>query len=125
MRSLFLVSIFTVCCALSYAQQAVRGTVKDEFGTPLAGVSIRQQTISVGTVTDENGSFSLVLDASADPSLSFSMVGFRTEELNVKGLNTVDIIMTSQGIDLEQVIVVGYGQQKKATVTGAISSVTS
>lgn len=118
-------SILTVCCALSYAQQAVRGTVKDEFGTPLAGVSIRQQTISGGTVTDENGSFSLVIDASADPILSFSMVGFRTEELDVKGLNQVDIIMTSQGIDLEQVIVVGYGQQKKATVTGAISSVTS
>ncbi|MEC3880126.1 SusC/RagA family TonB-linked outer membrane protein [Parapedobacter sp. 10938] len=125
MRSLFLVSICILWCSAGFSQQTVRGTVNDESGVALAGVSIRQVGTSSGTFTNESGVFSIVLDDASSPQLLFTMVGYSPQELDVSGMNAVEVILSGQGIDLEQVVVVGYGEQKKASVTGAISSVTS
>jgi len=126
MRHIFLTSLFVLCCLFSYAQRSIKGTVKDETGTPLEGVNIRQKDASATAVTNESGAFSLVLDNKKTAVIVFSSVGYTTREMDVRTQSIVNLTMKAdEPIDLEQVVVVGYGEQKKVSVTGAISSVSS
>lgn len=101
----------------------VSGKVTDAAGTPMPGVSIVVKDTQNGTVTDDNGSYQIsVSDAKA--VLIFSFVGFSTQEIVVGNRATIDVQL-SEGKALDEVVVVGYGTQKKADLTGAVSSVTS
>ncbi|HRO44774.1 TonB-dependent receptor [Agriterribacter sp.] len=103
------------------SQIDVRGRVTDEAGEPLQGTSVKVKGQSVGVTTEADGSFSIAVDAKA--VLEISMVGYETIEIPVNGRNQLDnIVLKIAASGLDEVIVVGYGTQKKASVTGAIAT---
>lgn len=102
--------------------RTVVGTVADSIG-PLPGVSVMVKgKSSVGTTTDLNGKYVLELPP-GDVTLMFSMVGFKTVEAPVNGRKVIDIKMEVNRSDLEEVVVVGYGTQKKESVIGSITTI--
>ena len=99
----------------------VKGKVKDENGKPLAGVSVSVTGGKAGVSTDEGGNFSIAVPENAE--LSFSYVGYKTVTMPVKGNTSIDIVLTAEVSSLNDVVVVGYGTQKKVSVVGAITSI--
>ncbi|WP_026967324.1 SusC/RagA family TonB-linked outer membrane protein [Algoriphagus terrigena] len=105
--------------------RVIRGQVlEDSSGEPLPGVSILERGTTNGTVTDLDGNFVLTL-TSEEPILRLSFIGFKTQELVIEGDEDLKITMESDLGSLEEVVVVGYGERQKETITGAISNVTS
>lgn len=100
----------------------IKGTITDEDGIPLPGVSVVVKGTTVGVVTNSDGTYQLVLPNS-DQIVVFSFVGMVTQEVAVKGKMIVDIVLKTNAIGLEEVVAVGYGVQRKESLTGAISSV--
>jgi TonB-linked SusC/RagA family outer membrane protein len=105
----------------SDSQQLVQGKVLDEYGLPLPGATVVEQGTNNGTLTDFDGKFSI--NVPEDAVLQFSFLGYSTVEVNVGGRTELEIQFTSVAANLDEVVVVGYGTQKKSVVTGAISSV--
>lgn len=105
--------------------QEVSGTVTDvETGEPLPGVNVVVQETTTGTTTDANGEYELTVP-SDDAVLEFSFVGYETQTVEVAGQEVVDVSMAEDLEMLEEVIVVGFGTQERADVTGAVSSVSA
>lgn len=99
------------------------GKVVDENNKALAGVIILEKGTKKGTVTDFDGTFSLE-DISPDSQLIFSHLGYHKLELQIEKKNYLSVTLLEDTEELEQVVVIGYGLQKKSDVTGAISSIT-
>lgn len=99
----------------------VTGIVKDEAGITLPGVNVVVKGTIIGTITDANGQFTL--EAPGDGVLLFTYVGFGNLELPVNGKENLEIIMKEGDTQLEEVVVVGYGTQKKVSVVGSISNI--
>ena len=108
------------------AQETITGTVTDATG-PLPGVNVVLKGTSTGTVTDFDGNYVLELgeDPGPDATLVFSYIGFETQEIQVNNRSVIDVNMVSDAEALDDVIIVGYGTQSRAEVTGAISSINS
>jgi TonB-linked SusC/RagA family outer membrane protein len=107
----------------TYAQTgAIKGRVVDGSGKGLPGVNVLLKGTSTGTTTDENGSFSLNV-SSPSSRVVFSYVGFLTQELDAKPNQDIRITLKEEEGGLNEVVVVGYGQQKKVTLTGAVASI--
>lgn len=105
-------------------QMTIRGTVTDATtGEPLLGVNIVVKGTTRGAVTDMNGSFSI--DADAGEILVISYVGYFSKEIEVTGETTIDVLLEPDIMGLDEIVVVGYGTQKRTEVTGAISTVDS
>lgn len=102
-------------------QRTVTGTVTDEEGQPIEGVTVAVKGSNVATTTDEKGEYSLNITSDAS-ILVFSNVGFIPVEKVVGSQKTVDVVMVAQIDDLEEVVVVGYGVQKKSSLTAAVSN---
>lgn len=96
----------------------VKGKVTSTMGESLPGVSVLLKGTTVGTVTDIDGNFS-IRTSSADQVLVFSFIGMKSYEALVGGRSVIDVVMEDDVTALEEVVVVGYGTQKKALVTGA------
>ena len=110
--------------AVTWAQETtVSGTVTDETGQPLPGVTVVVQGTSVGTVTNDDGEYSITVPSGA--VLLFRFVGMETREMEVGNNQNIDVELQSTMMDLQEVQVVAYGQQKKVSITGAITSVDS
>ena len=110
---------------LAFAQQrTVTGTVVDDLGQPLIGVSILEKGTTNGVITDMDGNFSLKL-TSENPTLVFSYIGYKTQEVSVGGKTTLNVTMSEDAEQLDEVVVVGYGVQKKSSMTASVSSVSS
>ncbi len=103
-------------------QKEVTGVVSDAEGLPLPGVSVIVKGTTIGTITNPDGEFTLSVPADAD-TLQFSFVGMRTQDIPLAGRERFEITMVEETIGMEEVVVVGYGVQKKVTVTGSVSSV--
>ena len=103
--------------------EKVTGTVIDETGAALPGASILVKGTTTGTVTDLDGKFSI--DVASDAVLVISYLGYDSKEVSVNGLTTLSIQLTPDSSELNEIVVVGYGIQKRADITGAISSVKS
>lgn len=101
----------------------VSGQVTEPDGMPVPGVNILEKGTTNGTNTDAEGRFTLNT-TSASPVLVFSAIGYVTQEITVGTLSTIDVKLLSDVKALNEVVVVGYGTQKRANVTGAISTVT-
>jgi hypothetical protein len=101
---------------------AVKGVVKDDTGEPLIGVSIIVKGTHYGTITDLDGNFEIEIDED-EATLIFSYIGYNTQEVRVQKGSLVDIVMGEELSLLEEVVVVGYGVQKKYSLTGSISSI--
>lgn len=123
-RTLF-VLMGTFCLLMtSFAQTKVSGVIKDsKSGELLSGVAIAVQGAGTGTITDLNGSYSLNVDPQG--TLVVSYIGYQTQTVPVRGRSVINIAMAEDMNLLDEVIVVGYGTQKKSDLTGSISSVTS
>lgn len=105
-------------------QQPIRGVVRDQQGTPIAGVSIAvKENPTKATKTDSNGAFSI--EATKGMTLVISSVGMEKKEVLIADQKTLEVVLSTSDTGLEEVVVVGYGTQKKGDVTGAISSVNS
>lgn len=102
------------------AQHKIQGTVTDEKGTPLIGVTVKVKGTNLGTETNAKGDFTLVVSDNA--KLEVSHIGFQTQEINVRNKTNFTIQMEASATSLNQVVVVGYGTQKKVNLTGAVSS---
>lgn len=99
----------------------ITGRITDEKGAPLSYVSIAIKGTQRGTYTDENGAFKL--DAKADDVLVISLMGFTPREIAVGQQTVINVVLVPAVSDLNQVVVVGYGTQKKVNVTGAVAAV--
>ncbi|GGH22197.1 SusC/RagA family TonB-linked outer membrane protein [Dyadobacter endophyticus] len=102
----------------------VSGTVTDNTGTGLPGVSILVKGTQTGTTTDAEGKYKLSV-ADGSSVMIFSFVGYVSQEIAVGGKSTIDVQLLSDDRALEEVVVVGYGTQKKANLTGAVSTIDS
>lgn len=109
--------------AMEATQQAnvVKGTVKDSHGEAIIGASIVVKGTSTGTVTDLDGNFSI--KASSKDALVISYVGYESVTVSVAGKKSLDITLKEDNELLSEVVVVGYGTQKKATLTGSVSAI--
>lgn len=118
--------LILTCSALTgYAQTAaLTGTVVDEKGQPLPGVSIKVKNTQQGTVTDVAGKYTLNA-AAASGVLVFNYIGYNPLELPYNGAGNVDAKLTPSQRALEDVVVVGYGTQRRTSVTGAVDQVTT
>lgn len=101
--------------------QTVTGTVVDQDGEPLIGVTVLVVGTTTGTATDIDGNFKI--NAPVGGSIQFSYVGYMTESKKFNGEKTINVTMAPANDSLEELVVVGYGVQKKATLTGSVSSV--
>lgn len=100
---------------------SVSGTVTDENGDPLIGVNIQVKGMNTGTATDFDGHFTLE-DIDDNAVLVVSYIGYQTQEIPLAGKSTVSIVLVSDSQLLDEVVVVGYGTQKKTSVTASVSS---
>ncbi|HEU4552354.1 MAG TPA: TonB-dependent receptor [Chitinophaga sp.] len=100
----------------------VKGKVTDNTGTPLIGVTIRVKGTTTGTTTGPDGTYTVNVPEGND-TLQVSYLGYLPQEIGIADRTTVDIVMQTSESQLEQVVVVGYGTQRKRDLTGAISSV--
>ncbi|SMG12305.1 SusC/RagA family TonB-linked outer membrane protein [Sphingobacterium psychroaquaticum] len=102
-------------------EKVASGTVRDQDGKPLVGVSIKLKNSDKVTQSNSDGQFSLAVEG-VDPVLQFSYVGYLTQEVPYRA-TMMDVVLVEDLAQLEKVVVVGYGTQKKATLTGSISQV--
>jgi TonB-linked SusC/RagA family outer membrane protein len=119
---LSVVLMLMLCAGFAQAQDVqVSGTVLDETGMPLPGVSILLKGTTRGTTTDLDGKYSIA--APSTGVLVFSFIGYLNIEETVGSRTKIDLTLSPDVANLEEVVVVGYGTQKKSQLTGAISSV--
>ncbi len=105
-----------------FAQEiTVKGTVTDNEGVTLPGVSVSVKGAKQGTITDLEGNYSL--KASGNTVLSFSYVGYEIQEINVSGRTQIDVSLSPSSVGLDEIVVVGYGTQSRRTITSAITKV--
>ncbi|MBC5632032.1 SusC/RagA family TonB-linked outer membrane protein [Parabacteroides hominis] len=114
-------SLFVLCTTVVFAQQKpIKGTVVDATGEPLIGVNVSVKGTTIGIITDIDGKYTLEVPTNA--TLVFSYIGYRTQELPVGNQTTINITMQEDTQNIDEVVVVGYGVQKKETVTGSVST---
>ncbi len=104
--------------------KTVTGTIVDDTGEPMPGVSVLLKGTTTGTITDFDGNYS-ISNVPEDAVLVFSFVGMATQELSVSGVTKLNVALASELIGLNEVVAVGYGTQKKANVTGAVTGIKS
>lgn len=116
--------IITSLPSTAYAQrQIVRGTVTDDTGLGFPGVSIMLKGTTKGTITDLDGMYRIDVSGTKNPTLEFSFVGFKTKTVKVGKQKEISFQMETDVAQLDEVVVVGYGTQKRISVTGAVNSV--
>ena len=109
-----------VSSTMVWAQGNVSGKVVDATGEPVIGASVMVKGTSIGAVTDLDGNFTISVPSNA--VLVFSFVGLDTQEVPVAGKKFIEVTLSGNE-ELEEVIVVGYGTQKKSDITGSVASV--
>ena len=123
--------LILACCALllfisvnAFAQQqvTVTGNVKDEKGEPIIGANVIVKGTGTGSVTNVEGDFSLA-NVQNGATLEISFIGYLNQDVKVNGTKPVSIILKEDTKMLDEVVVVGYGVQRKSDMTGAVASV--
>ncbi|MCG6190665.1 TonB-dependent receptor [Maribellus maritimus] len=103
-------------------QNSVTGTVTDDLGQPLPGVTVRVKGTSLGTVTDADGYYT-ISNVKPEDILAFSFVGMKTKEIEIGNQATINTALELDAIGIEEVVAIGYGTQKKVNVIGSVTSV--
>jgi len=129
MRTLLLLFVFGLSWLSALAvpteqQRTIRGKVVEENGDPIPGVTIVVKGTTVGTITDLDGRFSLNIPANAQ-TLSISFVGMTAKEVTIGSQAEFNVTLIGETKGIEEVVVVGYGTQRKESVVGAITQVNS
>jgi len=118
LMALFLLCLFPLG---ALAQSLIKGTVKDVSGDPIIGASVKVQGSKSGVITDFDGNFSV--QANNNATLVISYIGYTTETVKVAGRNNISVILKEDTQTLNDVVVIGYGVQRKSDLTGAVASV--
>src|SRR5665647_1826367 len=122
-RGVFVILLlFANLCLM--AQITVSGVVKDAGNQSLTGVSVVVKGTSVGIVTGIDGKYTLTVP-SGSTTLQFSFIGFTNQEVAINGRSVIDVNLVEETLTLDEVVVVGYGVQRKSELTGASVSVSS
>jgi len=103
-------------------QKKITGKVNDNAGKPIPGATVMVKGTTTGSITDENGHYTLT-NVSSNSVIAFSFVGMKTIEVKAGNQTTIDVVLLDESIGLEEVVAVGYGTQKKATITGSVASI--
>ena len=122
-RFLFL-ALLAVCSTVAMAQGKVSGNVVDETGNPVIGASVIVKGTSTGSVTDFDGNFEIP-NVQLNATLVVSYIGYVTQEIALNGRKNIKVTIVEDKKVLDEVVVVGYGVQKKSDVTGAMTSVSA
>lgn len=101
----------------------VTGVVTNQSGTPLPGVSILIKGSTTGTVTNQEGAFTLHVPEKSNAKLVFTSTGYQPLEKDVSGSATIKVVLTAETMGLDEVVVIGYGTAKRKDLTGAVASV--
>ena len=121
-KSLGLSLLFSMLTLWSFAQTSiVKGTVKDEAGDPVIGVSVIEKGTTNGATTDANGRFTISVRPNA--VLEFSYIGYATQEIRPGNRSEIEVTLAEDNTLVDDVVVIGYGTARKTDVTGSIASV--
>lgn len=115
-------SFLVFATTLSYAQHTVSGVVKDTSGEPIIGADVVEKGTTNGSITDVDGKFSFTMTKST-ATLIVSYIGYESLDYLYKGEGFVTIILKENSLDLDEVVVVGYGTMKKKDLTGSVSAI--
>lgn len=118
----FFMALFSLISISIYAQKSITGTVVDKNGETVIGASIVVKGTTNGTITDFDGKFTLS-NLPNDAVIEVSFVGYKTQTISVKGKTVLSVTLQEDTEVLDEIVVVGYGVQKKSDVTGAMTSV--
>ncbi len=121
--------LFISCSLISFAneeavfdiQTTISGTVTSGDGLPVPGVNVLVKGTSTGALTDFDGNYTI--QASQTSVLIFSYIGFKTKEVPVRSRTTINVILEQETTSLEQIVVIGYGNRRKADLTGSVSTI--
>ncbi len=117
-----LVAILMIFTLAAQAQTQIKGRVLDDQGKPLPGVSILVKGTSTSTTASNTGNFSISVP-SASSVLVFTYIGFTSKEIPVRNQTEINVTLLPSAAELEQVVVVGYGTQRKEAVTGSVANI--
>ncbi len=117
----YFIFFFLSVCHFYGQDTSISGTVSDQDGMPLLGVTVIQKNTSNGTVTDFDGNYQISVPS--DGILVFSFMGYATKEISVDGRDIIDVSLEEDLSQLDEVVVVGFGTQKKINLTGAVGVV--
>ena len=120
-RQAILTGLLLMFSIMAFAQVRVTGVVKDTEGQTLPGVTVAVTGTTNAVSTTVDGKFSI--DAPANGTLKFSFIGYETKNVNIDGKTNLDVVLSASSKTLNEVVVVGYGTQKKVNLTGAVSVV--
>ncbi|VBB48390.1 SusC/RagA family TonB-linked outer membrane protein [uncultured Paludibacter sp.] len=123
-RSVGLLLLFMIIPCGIFSQTIVKGTVTDDSNEPLVGVNIMEVGTKNGTVTNIDGKYELKI-SKENATLSFSYLGYKAKTVQTKGQQVINVVMEADAMNLNEVVVVGYGQMKKSDLTGSLVSVGS
>lgn len=121
LRLLYLLLFISFAIGVQAQMVTVHGTVKDVSGLGLPGVNVMEANSKNGTITNLDGIYELKVPANSQ--LVFSYIGYQTVTMDVKGKQVVNVVLEEDTKKLEEVVVVGYGNQRKEAVTGSVASV--
>ena len=107
--------------AIAQQQKTIKGIVKDAAGEPIIGANVVVKGTTIGVITDIDGNFTLQVPVNG--TLQVSYIGYLNQEIKIGTQTSYDVILQEDNKTLDEVVVVGYGTQKKANLTGAVSSV--
>jgi len=125
MKRIIIIILLLIPTVLVFAQEKmVKGIVTDETGTPVPGVAVVVKGTSIGTATNGSGAYSIKIP-SGNVILKYSFLGYSDTEVKFTGNTVINVKLNPGSIDLKEMVVVGYGTQPKATMTGSVSSVSS
>lgn len=105
-------------------QQTISGTVRDESGQGMPGVNVVVKGTTRGTTTDASGNYTIPVESGSE-TLVFSFIGYALQEVSINNRSVVDVSLVPEARTLEEVVVIGYGEQERKDVTGAIGTVKS
>lgn len=123
-KLLILFALLFASVNYAMSQRTVTGRVTSEDGMVMPGVTVVVKGTTVGTVTDEMGQYSLNVPEGSDV-LVFSFIGMKPQEITVGNQSTINVVLLADVIGLEEVVAIGYGTERRGSITGAISSVTT
>ena len=124
MKQVLLIFLFLASASVFAQEVTISGTITDENGNPLPGATVQIKGTTRGAVTDLNGQYSIAVSG-ADDILVFHFVGYQEMETPVQNRTTIDLSLEPDILGLDEVVVVGYGTQKRSDITGAVASLTS
>ena len=121
-RTFLLLSVLCFFTVLAQAQ-TVKGIVRDQSGEAIIGATVKVLGGKGGAVTDNKGQYSIV--APSGSILTVSYIGYLTKQIRLRGENTVDVVLMEDNTTLKDVVVIGYGTQRKESVTGSVANVSA